>query len=225
MADAGVETETDSRADENDREEEETKEDNSSKPSEFVEDEVSHEQDGAVDEESVDDENQENKEERKNNITQFEMGFLKECTKIVTHMTVKDAYTMFDNSNPKSWLWWPKRGAGSSAETFYARAVGTWYPSKMFHEMQGRIFCPYCDHAISHETGRWVPLKEAREIITFDSTWLLIGREYTCRNKGCGKTIRNTTAEFLKQCPENTRHRFPITMRKKLAIETVCSYA
>lgn len=62
------------------------------------------------------------------------------------------------------------------------------------------------------------PVKDARKIITFDRTWLFIGRKYTYRNKGCIKTIRNTISEFLKQCLENTRHRFPTTTRKNLQL-------
>lgn len=50
-------------------EEDGTKADDTNKPSEFVEDKTGHEQDCVVDEESVVDENQENKEERKKIIT------------------------------------------------------------------------------------------------------------------------------------------------------------
>lgn len=129
-------------------------------------------------------------------------------------MNIEDAHERFDTSNKKSWLWWPSRKLDMinryDKEYFYARAIGTWYPAKMFHEMRDKLklLYPYCKTPIDHTTGKWFDVKITREVIALVSTWLLVGRQYHCTNRKCGRTFLNTCDSFLRSCPELTRDRF-----------------
>ncbi|GBG31228.1 Hypothetical Protein FCC1311_074492, partial [Hondaea fermentalgiana] len=150
-----------------------------------------------------------------------ERDFMETCIEEVEAMSDEKALQRFCTNNDRSWVFWSsRRGNQPEKDQFMTRAVGLWWPWKMFEEMQGRsIVCPKCERSISRAKGTWVPLDEVREVISFSSTWLLLGREYRCPAANCNASFRNTGERFLKQCPELTRLRFSIILRRRLAIE------
>ncbi|GBG34801.1 Hypothetical Protein FCC1311_110232 [Hondaea fermentalgiana] len=168
------------------------------------------------------DEGKERRLSRAKYISNEQMEFIKECKLKLENMSIEECQARFDRIYDGSviWLERPRVERDASPSAAQVRAVGMWWPSKMFSTMFLRISCPFCarngvQRSVPFDSGKWA--QQPREIVGAQSTWFLLCRHYRC--KGCNREFRNTRDDVLRMCPEPVRLHFSVLLRKRLAIE------